>query len=76
MTARTSTTWLRVDETRCQGHGRCYSISPELFDCDDEGFGVARPVGIDEANLGVARRIVGECPEQAIEMSGKEQGLD
>src|ERR1700728_4031671 len=25
---------------RCTGHGRCYSLAPELFDSDDEGHSV------------------------------------
>ena len=30
-----------IDETACSGHGRCYAISPDLFDIDDDGRGVA-----------------------------------
>ena len=24
--------------TACQGHGRCYTLAPQLLDSDDEGF--------------------------------------
>ena len=28
---------IHLDTEKCQGHGRCYSLAPELFDCDDLG---------------------------------------
>ncbi len=28
---------IRVDPDKCQGHGRCYALAPELFDVDDYG---------------------------------------
>lgn len=54
------------DRQRCTGHGRCYSLAPELFEEDDEGYCVvldARP----GADLFVkARSAVDNCPEQAL----------
>jgi ferredoxin len=29
---------LELDRDRCTGHGRCYSLAPDLFDCDEEGY--------------------------------------
>ena len=29
-----------IDHERCQGHGRCFSIAPDLFDSDELGNGV------------------------------------
>jgi len=29
-----------LDSDLCTGHGRCYSLAPELFDADDEGHSV------------------------------------
>ena len=34
-----STMKVRVDDTLCQGHGRCYALAPELFEPDDIGNG-------------------------------------
>ncbi len=34
---------LHVDPSKCQGHSRCKSLAPELFDLDE--FGNAREVG-------------------------------
>jgi len=31
---------LTIDTTRCQGHGRCALINPDLFDVNDDGYGV------------------------------------
>jgi ferredoxin len=28
---------VHVDEARCEGHGRCYALAPELFAADDIG---------------------------------------
>ena len=28
-----------IDSGRCQGHGRCYDLAPELFGEDAEGYG-------------------------------------
>lgn len=57
---------VRIVQERCQGHGRCYAVAPEVFDADDDGFGtvVADPVppGLEER----AELAVRNCPEQAI----------
>ena len=58
---------VRVDRDRCQGHGRCYVLAPELFEADELGNGQEIgtghvPAGMEEkAHLAVAN-----CPEQAI----------
>ncbi|HUD69067.1 MAG TPA: ferredoxin [Acidimicrobiales bacterium] len=56
-----------IDESRCQGHGRCFSIAPGLFESDELGNGVVLGDGIvaadqeRHANLAVAN-----CPEGAV----------
>lgn len=56
-----------IDPARCTGHGRCYSVAPEVFESDDDGFGRLLGDGTvtaelaDKAELGRA-----SCPEQAI----------
>lgn len=55
-----------LDAERCQGHGRCYSLAPELFDSDDVGHCVLL---VDEVPAGkerAARDGVDNCPEQAL----------
>lgn len=59
---------LDLDPERCTGHGRCYSLAPDLFDCDDEGYGRLLAPGADvpEGLLDQARAAVNTCPERAI----------
>jgi len=55
-----------IDKQLCTGHGRCYTVAPDVFECDDDGYGV---VAQDETpdNLADAAQIAGEnCPERAI----------
>jgi ferredoxin len=60
---------LRIDPERCQGHGRCYDLAPELFGEDDEGFGQVLGDGIVPGDRSRdARLAVANCPEQAIEL--------
>ncbi|MEV5495353.1 ferredoxin [Nonomuraea fuscirosea] len=59
---------LHIDPERCQGHGRCYDLAPELFGEDDEGYGRVLGDGLvapDQERD--ARLAVVNCPEQAIE---------
>jgi ferredoxin len=57
---------LVIDAGRCQGHGRCALINPELFDVDDEGHGIVlQPAPSDDVRAD-ADRAIGNCPEQAI----------
>ena len=37
---------VQIDSARCQGHGRCYDLAPELFSEDDEGYGQVVGEGI------------------------------
>jgi ferredoxin len=60
---------VQIDSGRCQGHGRCYDLVPDLFGDDDEGFGKvlwdgAVPAGKERD----ARLAVANCPERAIDL--------
>jgi ferredoxin len=60
---------LRIDPGKCQGHGRCYDLSPDLFGDDDEGYGQVLGGGVvPEARLEEARKAVANCPESAISL--------
>ncbi len=61
---------VHVDPDRCQGHNRCYSVAPELFDLDDLGISSEIGAGIVPAELiGEARLAVANCPEHAISLT-------
>ena len=51
----------------CQGHGRCYSLAPDVFDADDEGYAVLLVDGDVPPELEAAARLAADnCPEFAI----------
>ncbi|MDT4933891.1 MAG: ferredoxin [Pseudonocardiales bacterium] len=62
---------LFVDETKCTGHGRCYSTVPNLLSDDDEGFVTLRgtSMAIEDEQLGDAEQAVAACPERAITLT-------
>ena len=62
---------LSVDETRCTGHGRCYTVAPNLLSDDEEGFVTLRgnSMEITDDQLRDANEAVRACPEQAIPLS-------
>lgn len=57
---------IRFDADRCQGHGRCYSLAPELFDADDMGHCVLLHEVVPAGQEQAARSGVENCPEQAL----------
>ena len=58
---------VHLDSDRCQGHGRCYDLAPEIFGEDEEGYGFVigdgnvPPEKEREAYLATLN-----CPEDAI----------
>jgi ferredoxin len=60
---------LELDTGACQGHGRCYSLAPELFDADDEGHSVLLAPDVPPDKARSARDAVQSCPEDAISLS-------
>lgn len=59
---------IRIDGSRCQGHGRCELIAPTYFVVDDTGHGqvlLAEVAPADEADVDEAEFC---CPEKAIEL--------
>ena len=62
---------VRIDAGRCTGHGRCYTLAPEVFEPDDRGLGLVSVLGDLPAQLEPsARKAQANCPEQAIELEG------
>ncbi len=55
--------------TACQGHGRCYTLAPQLLQSDDEGYVTISggdPIEVPEALRELAEDVAGSCPENAI----------
>ena len=60
-----------LDTNRCQGHGRCYGLAPDLFEADDEGYAVLKVTGdVPDELGGDARTAADNCPEYAIDVTG------
>jgi ferredoxin len=55
-----------LDPDRCQGHGRCYTLAPDLFDADDVGHCVLSVEEVPAGREDDARSGVENCPEQAL----------
>ena len=63
---------LRVDGSKCQGHNRCFVLSPELFQLDEYGYAHERKDGVVPPELEEKARVAVEnCPERAISLSDK-----
>ena len=59
-----------LDADRCTGHGRCYSLAPELFDSDDEGHSVVIASEVPAGLESQARLAAENCPETCISLQG------
>jgi ferredoxin len=66
---------IHVDEARCEGHGRCYALAPELFEPDDIGNSHEVGDGVVPVELeDKARLAVANCPEHAIAITEANDG--
>lgn len=63
---------VRVDAERCQGHNRCCSIAPELFEADEFGNALVKGDGRVEPGLEAkAKLAVANCPEHAVRLANE-----
>jgi ferredoxin len=61
---------IRIDGDTCTGHGRCYTLAPELVTADDEGFGQVTQGEVPPDHEAAARRATASCPEGAVHLDG------
>lgn len=60
---------IRVDADKCQGHNRCKSLAPDLFELDEYGYASAANDGVvPTGEKEKAQLAVSNCPEFAIEI--------
>ena len=57
---------VRIDPDLCTGHGRCYSLAPEVFEPDEYGHGQVILAEVPEGLRARAELGVQNCPEHAI----------
>jgi ferredoxin len=56
-----------VNPDRCQGHARCLTFAPDIFEFDDEGYSFVPDEKSGHALLTEEIRLaVANCPERAI----------
>jgi ferredoxin len=60
---------VHVDPDKCQGHNRCYSVSPDLFELDDLGMSSEVGAGLVPAGQLTLARLAANCPEHAISLT-------
>ena len=61
---------IRIDRDRCEGHGRCYDVAPEVFEPDDEGHAVLIDTSgaVSSDHEAAAAKAVRNCPERALSL--------
>lgn len=57
---------IEVDRERCTGHGRCWTLAPEVFEADDDGYCATGEAEVGDDRSAAALRGVKSCPEHAI----------
>jgi ferredoxin len=59
---------ISVDVKRCEGHGMCEQMAPDIFELDDEGNLINHYEGqdLDGALAEAAERAAGSCPVAAL----------
>ena len=62
---------IAIDTGKCAGHGRCYTVAPQFFEPDDEGFPVVleSDVADDVDGLDDLLAAVDNCPERAVSVT-------
>ena len=57
-----------LDRPRCEGHGLCEEVAPNLMHLDDDGELVLDVEEVDDANLDAAKAAVRVCPVAALRL--------
>jgi ferredoxin len=57
---------ITVDREACTGHGRCYTVAPEVYGADDDGYCVIPNESVLPAFERQALLGARNCPEDAI----------
>jgi ferredoxin len=60
---------VHVVTERCQGHNRCVTLAPDLFELDEYGTACAATDSVPVEREHAARLAAASCPEEAIEIA-------
>jgi ferredoxin len=59
---------IAVDRIKCDGHGVCADLLPEMIELDDWGYPMVRSGAIPTGAMPHARRAVSDCPTLALRL--------
>ena len=59
---------LEIDRIKCDGHGLCAELLPELLELDDWGYPIVLDAVVARGLEGHARRAVVDCPVLALRL--------
>jgi ferredoxin len=65
---------LRIDRIRCDGHGLCAELLPEMITLDDWGYPILSAGPVPEHLREHARRAVATCPVLALRLERARDG--
>ena len=65
---------LLIDRIRCDGHGLCAELLPEMIELDEWGYPILSPGAVPEHLLQHAGRAVAACPVLALRLQQKRDG--
>ena len=60
---------LLIDRIRCDGHGLCAELLPELIRLDDWGYPIIKSGPVPPNLVGYARRAAEACPVLALRLA-------
>jgi ferredoxin len=60
---------LQIDRIRCDGHGLCAELLPELIALDDWGYPIVKGGAVPAGLVDHARRAVDACPVLALRLA-------
>jgi ferredoxin len=60
-----------IDWTRCDGHGLCHALLPEVIDLDEWSFPIVRRIDVGDDLLPHARRAASSCPALALRIENR-----
>jgi ferredoxin len=59
---------LEIDRIKCDGHGICAELLPELLELDPWGYPIVRDANVPRGLEAHARRAVVDCPVLALRL--------
>jgi ferredoxin len=60
---------LQIDRIRCDGHGLCAELLPELISLDEWGYPIIKGGSVPTSLVEHARRAVDACPVLALRLA-------